>query len=227
VPFEEAATIRLDPFHQAFYQILAREGILVVDLLPSFLAARDDRNSPLYCKTDTHWSSNGCVVAARAIAQEILRHSWLEPSTARELSYEWRAIETSGDLWIALGRQTPREEMRVRFVGEKSVAGLVPLQPDRSSDIVLLGDSHNLVFHAGDDMQARGAGLPDQLALELSRVVDLVAVRGSGATPARVNLMRRARSDPDYLAGKRLVIWCFAAREFTESSGWQKVPLTR
>lgn len=56
--------------------------------------------------------------------------------------------------------------------------------------------------------------------------VDLVAVQGSGETPARANLMRRARSDPGNLSGKRLVIWCFAAREFTESSGWQKVPMT-
>ena len=61
---------------------------------------------------------------------------------------------------------------------------------------MLLGDSHNLVFHAGDDMLASGAGLPDQLALELGFPVDLVAVRGSGATPARINLFRRAQKDP-------------------------------
>jgi alginate O-acetyltransferase complex protein AlgJ len=50
-------------------------------------------------------------------------------------------------------------------------------------------------------------------------------VRGSGATPARTTLMRRVRSNPNYLKGKKLVIWCFSAREFTESSGWQKVPV--
>ena len=76
-------------------------------------------------------------------------------------------------------------------------------------------------------MHARGAGLPDQLALELGFAVDLVAVRGSGATPARATLLRLARANPGYLAGKKLVIWCFGAREFTESSGWQKVPVIR
>jgi alginate O-acetyltransferase complex protein AlgJ len=75
-------------------------------------------------------------------------------------------------------------------------------------------------------MHARGAGLPDQLGYELGFPVDLIAVRGSGATPARINLMRKARRDPDWLRGKKLVIWCFAAREFTESDGWTKVPLT-
>ena len=75
-------------------------------------------------------------------------------------------------------------------------------------------------------MQARDAGLPDQLALELGFPVDLAAVRGSGATPARVNLLRRAQRDPNYWKTKKLVIWCFAAREFTQSDGWKKVPLT-
>jgi hypothetical protein len=55
--------------------------------------------------------------------------------------------------------------------------------------------------------------------------VDLAGVRGSGATPARVNLLRRAQKDSSYWKKKKLVIWCFASREFTQSDGWKKVPL--
>ena len=91
---------------------------------------------------------------------------------------------------------------------------------DKASPVLLLGDSHTLVFHAGADMHGTGAGLADQLAAELGIAVDVIGVRGSGATPARVNLMRRAKADPAYLAGKKVVIWCFAARDFTESTGW-------
>ena len=101
-----------------------------------------------------------------------------------------------------------------------------PVTPDPNSPIVLLGDSHNLVFHEGDDMHARGAGLPDQLALELGLPLDVVAVRDSGATPARVTLLHRAQGDPTYWNRKCLVIWCFAASELTESDGWQLVPIT-
>ena len=73
-------------------------------------------------------------------------------------------------------------------------------------------------------MHARGAGLPDQLALELGFAVDLVGVRGSGATPARINLARRK----DGLAGKKLVVWTFGARELSEAAqGWAKVPVVR
>ena len=93
----------------------------------------------------------------------------------------------------------------------------------KGSPVILLGDSHNLIFHAGGDMQAVGAGLPDQLALELGFPVDVVAVRGSGATPARRNLARRK----DNLAGCRIVVWCFSAREFTEGQAWAKVPVVK
>lgn len=74
-------------------------------------------------------------------------------------------------------------------------------------------------------MFARGAGLADQLASELGFAIDLVAVRGSGATSARINLLRRAQKNPEYWSGKKVVIWCFVAREFTESEGWKKVPI--
>ena len=90
-----------------------------------------------------------------------------------------------------------------------------------------MGDSHTLVFHAGGDMLAAGAGLADQLAHDLGIAIDVIGVRGSGATPARVNLMRRAKSDPSYLAGKKALIWCFTVREFTESTGWSKVPVVK
>jgi alginate O-acetyltransferase complex protein AlgJ len=74
-------------------------------------------------------------------------------------------------------------------------------------------------------MHTREAGLPDQLALELGFPVDLAGVRGSGATPARINLLRRVQKDPGYWKKKKIVIWCFASREFTQSDGWKKVPL--
>lgn len=74
-------------------------------------------------------------------------------------------------------------------------------------------------------MQAVGAGLADQLALELGTSIDVLGVRGSGATPSRINLYRRIQADPDYLTDKKLVIWCLSAREFTEASGWCPVPL--
>jgi alginate O-acetyltransferase complex protein AlgJ len=52
-----------------------------------------------------------------------------------------------------------------------------------------------------------------------------MAVRGSGATPARFNLLRRARRSPGFWDQKRLVIWVFSVREFTEADGWRVMPI--
>jgi alginate O-acetyltransferase complex protein AlgJ len=51
----------------------------------------------------------------------------------------------------------------------------------------------------------------------------VVGVRGSGASPSRIALLRRG----DGLAGKKAVIWLMTAREFTETQGWRLVPVVK
>ena len=220
---------RLDPHHQEFYATLAKAGVNVIDLTPTFLNHRAKGDAaPTYCKQDTHWSGEGGVVAARQIAESLKARPWLKDAPKQTFASESKSVEITGDLWSALkGAPPPKERIPLRFVGARKGDKLEPVAPGPASPVLLLGDSHLLVFHAGEDMHARGAGLPDQLALELGIPVDVIAVRGSGATPARVNLLRTVRARPDYLKGKKVVIWCLGAREFTESTGWQKVPVVK
>ena len=218
--------VRIDTETQTFYQLLRKEGIRILDLTSFFLANRFHREGAPFCKQDTHWSGNGAVLAARKIREEIEGRTWLKAIPKSTYQSAWKSLPIAGDLWKALGEKgLPQEILSVRQVGTGSAGTLKSIAPDQKSPVLLVGDSHNLVFHAGEDMQTRDAGLPDQLALELGFPVDLAAVRGSGATPARVNLLRRAQKDPNYWAKKKLVIWCFASREFTQSDGWKKVPL--
>lgn len=220
------ATTRLDRFHQKFYALLRSKGVKVLDLTDVFL---HDKNSfqgqgPLYCRQDSHWSGNGCVLAAGKIAAEIrpILGDGGRPTNA--FKSDWMTIEINGDLRPALkNTEIPREKLSIRKISKPGSDE--PIEPTAESAIILLGDSHNIVFHAGEDMLCHGAGLPDQLAFELGEKVDLVAVRGSGATPARINLMRRAQQKNNYWANKKCVIWCFSAREFTESDGWRKIPV--
>ncbi len=216
---------RIDDAHQAFYKLLREQGVEVLDLVPALLKAK--KTSHMFCKQDTHWSGQACVEVARILKERLAEMPWFAAHPKNEYTSETIEREITGDLWTAPGDDSiAKEKVTLRQVGAGAPGGLEPVPPDPKSPVVLLGDSHNLVFHAGSDMHAVGAGLPDQLALELGFPVDLVAVRGSGATPARVNLLRRARA-PGYLEGKKVVIWCFTAREFTESSGWTKVPVIR
>lgn len=207
---------RPDPHHQAFYDLLRNEGITVLDLTQRFRDGIDDKRGALYCLQDTHWSGVACVEAAEHIAETLA--PLLGDVEHRNYVTEWRTIEITGDLWRMLDEPAmPKERLPVR-----AVQGF---DPAADSPVLLLGDSHTLIFHAGGDMHYRGAGLADQLAVELGMPVDLIGVRGSGATPARINLFRRAQRNPTYWDGKKVVVWVFAAREFTESNGWRIVPI--
>ncbi len=217
---------RLDTAHQTFYAILREQDVQVLDLTERFLDDRFHPDGPLYCRLDTHWSGNGCVVTAREIAAVVKDRPWYAELETRAYSSSWYTVTITGDLALDLGAtDLPHEELSLRGIVDGTEAGTSTITPDPNSPIVLLGDSHSLIFHAGQDMHATGAGLADQLAFELGMPMDLVAVRGSGATPARINLLRRAQRTPTYWEEKRLVIWCFAAREFTESDGWHQVPI--
>jgi alginate O-acetyltransferase complex protein AlgJ len=218
-----AGKLRCDPQQRAFYELLSKEGVQVIDLLPLFLAHRDDP-SVMYCKTDSHWSSAAIALTAKAVAERVRDCAWLKELKPAKYDTEIREQEISGDLARLLNESQPaRETLPLSFVGVRDGAALAPIATDRESPVLLMGDSHTLVFH-DPELFARGAGLPDHLALQLGAPVDLIGVRGSGATTTRIELLRRR----DNLKGKRLVIWCFSFREFTESfTGWRSVPVVR
>ena len=208
-PGPDGAVPRLDPHHQEFCKLLADNKITVIDLVPPLMAAdaasaRGDKAGPMYCKHDTHWSDRACVLAAKLVAEQVKDRPWLKDREKLEIAVNEKDVQISGDLWKALNDPAvPRETLQLRFVE----SGGQFIAPDRASPVVLLGDSHTLVFHAGgDDMFATGAGLADQLATELGLAVDVVGVRGSGATPARISFFRRSQGDKTYLGGKKLVV---------------------
>ncbi len=217
---------RLDEHDSAFYDVLRAAGVPVLDLTEPFLQAVAGEPDPLYCRQDTHWAGAGCIRAAAILAELIRDRPWFADVPKATYDAETRQVEIAGDLWRFMDDASlPKETLSLRFVGTRGQAGLEAVPDDPASPIVLLGDSHGLVFHVGGDMHAQGAGLADQLAYELGFALDVVAVRGSGATPARFNLFRRARRTPGFWDAKRLVIWTFSVREFTEADGWRRVPI--
>jgi len=125
----------------------------------------------------------------------------------------WQEFSIQGDLG------GDPETVKLRF--SKST-----LPQNGKSQILLLGDSHVLVFHQGGELHTTGAGLPEQMADVLGGMPEVVGVRGSGATSARVQLARTIKSKPDYLGSKKVVVWVFAGREFTEADVWRKIPLS-
>jgi alginate O-acetyltransferase complex protein AlgJ len=213
------------PTLHRFYDELRGRGIDVLDLTALFVQERDNSRGPVFCKTDSHWSGIGCVLAAQAITEKVRGKLPSAPSVNQYVS-EWKETQISGDLDTLVSRDTQKagpEKIAIQSVSEKGKAGGV--EPDGNSPLLLLGDSHTLVYH---DFLAEHSGLVDQLGLQLGFAPDLIGTRGSGATPVRLNLYRRSVKDPGYLAKKKVVVWCFAAREFTEATeGWAKAPVAK
>ncbi len=204
---------------QRFLELLKENGLHVLDLVSLFRADKGSDPRPLFCKQDTHWSPRACELVARQLARELA--PYFADTPRRDYQRERLTIDIEGDLERRLKRaDQPKESLELSLVKD----GTKSIQPWRESPLLLLGDSHTLVFHAGDDLLAKGAGLPEQLTYELGFPPDLVGVRGSGSTAARISLFRRR----DNLEGKRVVVWVFAARELTQSlDGWRKVPVIR
>ena len=201
---------------------MKKQGVAVVDLAPTFLAYRGIHpDDLLYTKQDTHWSGTGIRIAAEEIAKELSGQKWVSSVSKATYKSSPLTITANGDLTsMIVGTKPSPEEIRLTKVVDGSGAIVAS---SRQSPLVLLGDSHNLVYSIGDDMLASGCGLPENLTARIGFAPDVVAVRGSGATPARINLARRG----DSLAGKKAVVWCFTVREFTEGQGWRRVPVIR
>ena len=210
------------PFLVRFYQVLRERGIDVVDLAPVFLQNRANERGPVFCKTDSHWSGVGCVLAAQTIKDRI--RDKLVGQLPKNYTAEWKETTIKGDLVDLGGSNTKKvepEKIAVRTISDKET-GAASI-PDPNGPLLIIGDSHTLVFH---DFLAEKSGLLDQLAYETGFAPALIGTRGSGATAVRITLYRRTRKEPDYLAKKKMIVWCFAAREFTESDqGWDKVPV--
>jgi len=204
---EDAQKMRAG-WEQILAELRAR-GVTVLDLAKEYSAAPGD----VYCRRDTHWSGRGIEVAAAGISAWLAEAADLESGASPAGS--WKKQEIKGDLG------GDAEQIDLWFAAGPFAAD------NRAHPLVLLGDSHVLVFHSGGDLHATGAGLPDRLGASLGSSPDALGVRGSGATSSRIALARRARTDDAYLDGKKAVVWCFAGREFTESDGWKKVPLRK
>jgi alginate O-acetyltransferase complex protein AlgJ len=211
-----ASDARWDTHHAAFNAALTAQGVQVVDLVPDLLALRA-AGTDAHCRQDSHWSPAAMRLATGRVAELVRQQAWYAGAPKREFARaKPETIPTTGDLLAMAGEEGAAPE-------ELTVERVDGAEPDPASPIVLMGDSHTLVYH-DRELLAERAGLPEHLAAELGIAVDLVGVRGSGANASRIALARRK----DNLAGKRCLVWVFSAREFTESiEGWKAIPVIR
>jgi len=213
---------RLDAADAEFIGVLKQNSVNVLDLVPPFLQYKKDHpDQPLYSKEDTHWSGYGIGLASDLVAEQVRKEAWYVGVPQAKFTTQTAPAKVTGDLvtFLTGAKPGPEDVVLTSVKDDKGAA----VQSWRQSPLVLLGDSHNLIYSVGGEMLAVSSGFPENLAAKIGFAGDVVGVMGSGATPARINLARRQ----DNMAGKKMVVWCFTVREFTEGSGWAKVPVIK
>lgn len=180
---------------------------------------------------DTHWTPQWMQQVAHELAA-FVQHSAALP--AQSGPPRWHAVpqtvERVGDLVDMLKlpeTQSVFRPQRVEIAQLQDAAG-EPWQPDPAADVLLLGDSFTNVFSLDSMEWGQAAGLAPALALALGRDVDVIAQNDSGAFATREALYRELQAGHDRLAGKRVVIWEFAARELSvgdfKTVPWAQLP---
>jgi alginate O-acetyltransferase complex protein AlgJ len=143
------------------------------------------------------------------------RHVYLPPVAAPRYATQPRAAQQIGDTAAMLDLppdQTlyPPERVTLRFVAD---AAGDPWRSSRDADVLLLGDSFTNMYSLGTMGWGEAAGLAEQLSYTLQRPLDRIVQNDEGAHATRSLLQRDVNGEGDRLAGKRVVIWQFAARE--------------
>ncbi len=208
-----------------FVELCRAEGLEVIDLEPVFRGKVDQQGVAMYCAQDTHWTPEASRVCAGQVVEWVKKRSWYEGRDLEKNGFELGGLEfleIEGDLVNMLGEKRPGESLMVQKVMKGDRVGMS--FENATSPYVILGDSHVSVFSSSDEgMHCRGAGLPDYFAAELGVAADVIVSPGSGGHGARLNLYQQRVRNPkyaNYWKGKKLVVWCFSVREFTQSAQW-------
>lgn len=207
---------RLDVAAQAVLTQMEQWAIPAVDLLPRFLREKGgDLDDPLYVPTDSHWSSRGCRLAAEEIASRVkaLWPSLLAgtPGSQAQTTIATEPFPIGSDLRALLPAAEQLDKPTMLF---HRIAADAAARAPEAKEILLVGDSHLLVW------RGRQGGLTDHLQRALGLSLSQVAVQAGGPTVSRQALARREGA----LAGRKLVIWVFAARLLESSPAQTPVP---
>ena len=182
---------------------LEQAGVRVFD--PATSWSRSE--SSLYLETDTHWRPETMEAVAENVATLIKEPS--SPETTLQVNK--RTISGVGDIARMLKLPESKSGFRPETVTIHEVS---PWRASKDADILLLGDSFSNIYSLAALGWGESAGFAEQLSRALGgHPLDCILRNSDGAFATREILSRDLARGRDRLAGKKLVIWEFAARE--------------
>jgi alginate O-acetyltransferase complex protein AlgJ len=196
-----------------FQRQLAVAGVRVFDPAALLMQRKSaTRNAPLYLTTDTHWTPE----AMQFIAQQLAPSLQLPPTTtAQPPQVTAKEIKGEGDIARMLKLPADQTFYAPQTITVQQVTtGDNLWRPSRDADVLLLGDSFSNIFSLEALGWGESAGLAEHLSAALGgRPLDVILRNSDAAFATREMLANELARGRDRLAGKKLVIWQFAARE--------------
>jgi SGNH hydrolase-like domain, acetyltransferase AlgX len=201
--------------YERFLGELRAAGVAVLDVRQS---APERSTEPLFLKQDTHFAPPFMERIAGDLARLVTGLGVLpELGQKPDLRVSVQPASRVGDLVDMLKLPEEQQLFQPQSVQVRQVqtADGTPWEPDAAADVLLMGDSFTNIFTLEGMGWGNAAGLAPHLALALGRPLDVIAQNDSGAFATRQALSRELQAGRDRLAGKRVVIWEFAARELS------------
>jgi alginate O-acetyltransferase complex protein AlgJ len=205
-------TLLQNPAFEEWKRQLAAAGVRVFDPAPLLLARKQtSNNAPQYLQTDTHWRPE----AMQAVAQQLAAQIGGAAAAGEGLMTHTSEVTGLGDIARMLklsdvSRAYPPQTIKINQV----TSGTGLWRPSRDAGILLLGDSFANIFSLEALGWGESAGLAEQLSLALGgQPLDCILRNSDAAFATREMLANELARGRDRLAGKKLVIWEFAARE--------------
>ncbi|HEV3409951.1 MAG TPA: hypothetical protein VG095_06640 [Chthoniobacterales bacterium] len=196
-----------------FKSRLEAAGVRMFDPAPLIMARKAD--TPLYLRTDTHWRAETMELVAREVAQS------LQLERTSDFDVVEQEVSAIGDLARMLRLPSPSpESANIRQI----TSGNGLWRPSGEADVLVLGDSFANIFSLGALGWGESAGFVEHLSASLGRPLDYILRNSDGAFASREILARELARGRDRLAGKKLVIWEFAARELAFGD-WKMIEL--
>jgi alginate O-acetyltransferase complex protein AlgJ len=190
------------------------------------MAERRPDSRPLYLATDTHWTPPTMERVAGMIADEVRRVAKVADVPPPAYGVASVSVTNTGDIAAMLklpagNAMVSPEAVTVRQVRD-GATGL--WRPDEGADVLLLGDSFANIYSLEPMGWGEAGGLAEHLSLALARPIDALRRNDAGSWATRSMLANELARGHDRLAGKKVVVWEFAARELS-AGDWKLIEL--
>lgn len=211
-----------NPSYARFIGEMRAAGVDVFDPTPETVGPGEVR----FLVRDTHWTPQWMTEVAAGLAGRLRPR--LPAGAGAAMRVTPQEVRRIGDVPDGLFLRDDQkifapQEVTIRRVLNASGS---PVVPREDADVLVLGDSFSNIYSAKPMGWGESAGFTEHLALHLGRPVDAILRNGDGAWATRRMLADELARGRDRLAGKKVVVWQFAARELAVGN-WKRIELKR